>query len=1364
MRVIKSKSKKRTRYNFTNNEIENIARVMKQKKGLPLNTGNSLFHVEFLRNNIHFQHDEAIYKINVDRDNMQTLPDFLDSVKQMFQYFINVAQFMSTSDNDKVRFYISKAPRTPFSTAILNVKDLNVEFFYNIFEKHMQSGAEEVLNHGWSSTVSVFVFPTGSAFGQSTLKRKQAKMYKYLKKNISEKGAGKKSIKKHDRELHKGVFQICADNFLAKDSCFVLALLVGKSFLDDDRISQQLKLKPNTSLNVFYTNADILNVYKAANVEVGGVKVNDLDKFHSGYLTAFDIDLVVFSKRFFDNIVYDSRTDNNNCLQRINPRTIFLWLNDNHYDLVLSTKNFHHSRFCIKCMKYRKQGETDNEHTCIIPQTCQRCYTGNRCLNNKDFKIKCTQCGILFYNRICFQNHLFNKIFASDGRVKGKITPCQLYFFCETCYRITRRFRYVKKGKTVQHDCNKLFCTHCRKQVKKDHQCFIKPAKIAINAEKPTLYFYDFETKTDLNGFMIPFYCVVQKVCIHCDKIDFVKEGENFVPHDTELFCDASIKPVECCGHRQYVFEKGNESITSDLVNFMLEQPKNSVWVAHNGGRFDSIFLLRELLVKKQIIPDLVMNGNKIISLEIVERGLKVIDSFLFLSMRLANFPKALGIANLTKGYHPYFFYDLNYVGPMVSIEYFNPPSKGSKDRLLFDTWYNEQCQKTYVFRNAIYYYCRMDVDILRRGCITFAYLIKEISSILPFYDKTCNTIASLALKIYSACFLKKNTIGQIPAVGYSGVKQSIHGLCWLDQIEKDLNESGNSLESALSARGEKVILKHSVDGFCPETNTIYQFHGCFYHGCPKCFDHEDYNVVVDRKFFVLHDRTQRITKEFEDFGYNVVEKWECDFKNETKLTLDEISDKKMKYYEAVRLNVRDALYGGRTSPACLYYAIKNGEKIRYIDFTSLYPFVQKKYDFPTGHPHITTGTEACANTDIHNVFGIVKCMVLPPKSLLFPVLPVRINKLLFPLCYLCAKFRSEKCDHSDNERAIFGTWCSIELQKAIEHGYKIVKVYEIYHYPTRDKIFSNYVNTFMKIKQESSGYPKTCYKEGALDTELIKKYIEEYANHEGVTLDKDNIEYNPGKRTVMKALLNSLWGKLAQNEDFTVVSFIDDFYKLQQLVSDNTIEVTSLDFIDKNFARTTHRKTSEALTVLKNRNVIIASFVTAYARLELFEVINKLGKNVLYYDTDSVIYVDKGKDAIDTGNYLGDLTNELEKEGCSKIWIEQFCSTGPKSYSYQTNVYEKTDSKGNVTNEQDKVVRVKGFSLRGEGKKKITFESINSCVQDKKKVIEIEYKQSISRDIMQNVFVEDQTKKFQFTFDKRIVLKDFFTVPYGYE
>ena len=105
------------------------------------------------------------------------------------------------------------------------------------------------------------------------------------------------------------------------------------------------------------------------------------------------------------------------------------------------------------------------------------------------------------------------------------------------------------------------------------------------------------------------------------------------------------------------------------------------------------------------------------------------------------------------------------------------------------------------------------------------------------------------------------------------------------------------------------------------------------------------------------------------------------------------------------------------------------------------------------------------------------------------------------------------------------------------------------------------------------------------------------------------------------------------------------------------------------------------SLVTLPNRNVVIASFVTAYARLELFKVLHKLGDSVLYYDTDSVIYiedVEKGH-VLKTGSYLGGLTDELYDKNCSEKWIETFCATGPKAYSYRTNEYTLTNKDGTL-------------------------------------------------------------------------------------
>ena len=300
-----------------------------------------------------------------------------------------------------------------------------------------------------------------------------------------------------------------------------------------------------------------------------------------------------------------------------------------------------------------------------------------------------------------------------------------------------------------------------------------------------------------------------------------------------------------------------------------------------------------------------------------------------------------------------------------------------------------------------------------------------------------------------------------------------------------------------------------------------------------------------------------------------------------------------------------------------------------------------------------------------------------------------------------------------------------------------------------------------MKLKQESSGMPKHCLDEnGVVKKKKLQEYILDYLEHEQVELDAEKISYNPGQPTVMKALLNLLWGKLAQNEDTTVVSFIDSRDDLLELVNDRSIDVTSLDFISDNIARTTHRKGC-SLTPLPNRNVIVASFVTAYARLELFKYLHKLGENVLYYDMDSVIFIEdieKGK-SIPTGGYLGEMTDEKDT---SEKWIEQFCTTGPKSYSYRTNEYTRFLKDGTEQKQKDEIVHVKGFTLKGPAKDRITFDNINACVSDKKKEIEVTYREFV-RENGQSIAVKENVKKFKFTFDKCVIHDDFTTTPFGY-
>ena len=83
-------------------------------------------------------------------------------------------------------------------------------------------------------------------------------------------------------------------------------------------------------------------------------------------------------------------------------------------------------------------------------------------------------------------------------------------------------------------------------------------------------------------------------------------------------------------------------------------------------------------------------------------------------------------------------------------------------------------------------------------------------------------------------------------------------------------------------------------------------------------------------------------------------------------------------------------------------------------------------------------------------------------------------------------------------------------------------------------------------------------------------------------------------------------------------------------LVSDETIEIR-------------YEYTDSFIKPDAKTNVVVAAFTTAYARLKLYDVLDMLQERVLYYDTDSVIFVSKpGEPEPPTGSYLGQLTDEL--------------------------------------------------------------------------------------------------------------------------
>ena len=152
-----------------------------------------------------------------------------------------------------------------------------------------------------------------------------------------------------------------------------------------------------------------------------------------------------------------------------------------------------------------------------------------------------------------------------------------------------------------------------------------------------------------------------------------------------------------------------------------------------------------------------------------------------------------------------------------------------------------------------------------------------------------------------------------------------------------------------------------------------------------------------------MYEATQLKRQRLESKGYTVVTKWECDWDREVKY--NKALQEFLASYELVEpLNPRDAFFGGRTNAVRLHHEANEskGEKLKYVDVTSLYPWVNKKKIYPVGHPVIIRSPEV---QNINDYFGMAKVDVLPPSLLYHPVLPLRHGgKLAFPLCTKCVE------------------------------------------------------------------------------------------------------------------------------------------------------------------------------------------------------------------------------------------------------------------------------------------------------------------------------------------------------------------------
>lgn len=309
--------------------------------------------------------------------------------------------------------------------------------------------------------------------------------------------------------------------------------------------------------------------------------------------------------------------------------------------------------------------------------------------------------------------------------------------------------------------------------------------------------FYDFECYQnkplleDCNKFEHEvMLCVAHQACDICTFVDDIKNN------------------CAKCGKREQVFMGGDV-----LENFMMylgqldEKFRQIVIIAHNGQKYDMHFILKYMYchISEWALREhsLIMNGTKI--LRITVGRYTFLDSINFFNVGLSKLPEMFSIEG-TKGYYPHYFNtpeNLEYVGELPAVEFFDPDNTKDKQRDDFIAWYAAEKSRNHVFNNkeVLLKYCKQDVAILRLACLKFRSMLVELTKVDPF-DQV--TLASTAMTVFTTMFLKENEISIIPRNGNRFAdNQSFKALKWL---EWESFKRGIKIQSAANGREVRIF------------------------------------------------------------------------------------------------------------------------------------------------------------------------------------------------------------------------------------------------------------------------------------------------------------------------------------------------------------------------------------------------------------------------------------------------------------------------------------------------------------------------------------------------------------------------------
>ena len=988
----------------------------------------------------------------------------------------------------------------------------------------------------------------------------------------------------------------------------------------------------------------------------------------------------------------------------------------NHYIPILNYRAFIGVRYiCEFCDAWCSNPLVHH----ICSKKCFQCHHKKH-ENSFDVKIKCTKCDNTFYSKKCFIQHK-KKSFES----KNKKSICDIFKFCVTC-NCSHDIARCKPEKTH-------FCNNCQVFASYNHICYMNPKN--LKNKKTDIIVFDVESRFSKNFF-------------HFDQGVYIKHVPNLVV--SRKICDSCLENFSIkCNICHIKYFKYNNCI-KNFIRYVLNQ-KRVIVISHNGAKYDHILLINEL-TRQCVGRDInrIPNANSILAVDI-DRKIMFRDSLLFFRTALKNLPKTFGFEfDLSKPPFPFTFNkteNYKYSGCYPDIKHYQDHinTLSTEDKVKFHKWYNEVKYLKFDFWLQMKEYCLNDVNILSNAVVIF----KKMFNVFKINVFTNITLAQTAFRIFRDNFIRPDTIQiltenrentSLEAENYLKYCESYYGI--------NIQKARYPCEYTLP--GTRI----KVDGYHKETNTVFEYLGCYWHGNVYCNCYESSDIIGGGKSAgYMANLTRQRFLNIKQKGYKLKVMTGCAWKQFVKKHQIDAS----KNFPP-SLNTRSALTGGRVEVfSILFDSVLEGKKGRYLDINSLYPFVQKYRKYPVGDASFLSGSEVLQDIDLY--FGTASVKVLPPKNLKIPVLPYRVNnKLMFCLCKVCAeKLNKESCTHSDEERSLLGAWTTEELKLAVTYGYEIKHIYQVYHYKySSSDVFKNYVNYFLKIKTECKGYPPN------VKTESEKrKYIQKVFERENITLDPKKIIANPGLYYFAKLMLNSLWGKLCQKTNLRKQNTVFSDTEFEAMWANHKINILDVHCLDFNSCLVNYEYKDNYTHTIPSQNCILGSFVASYGRMYLYKILDIVGSNsLLYCDTDSIFFkeydmeiTNKLKNHIGISNFLGHLGNEISPEN---NYVNLFIGLSPKSYAYTTF----TPNEKGVS----EFVKNKGFTLNLNDKNEpCNLKSfIHLFKNPDERIKSTKLNHFLKNPYTGDVYMKKLEKNMKFEYTKRII-RGKTTLPYGY-